>query len=645
MLDALRAASQSLVGRAIIGLVIIAFSFWGIAAVIGYLHVGNLFGLDPDTLAKIGSTLITKQAYQNVYQNDLLQVQQRERRAISPDEAHQMGLDRQILGRMITDAVLDQEVRRLGLAMSDRDLAKRIYADDAFKGPNGQFDYQLFEDRLRDAGLTPELFKREQRAEFLRSEMIAAIDKGFVAPKAMLELINRYYNETRAIDYFVLPKTAAGSIPSPSAAELKSYYDAHRPLYRTPEYRKLSVLVVTPGSLAGQLIDAHQISDADVEKRYDAMKTTRYTQPEHREIEQILFPDKASADAASAKLAKGETFDALIAERKLTQKDVDLGLVTRADLVDKAVADAAFALPAGGISQPVKTQFGWAILRVEKIIPPIIEPLAAVKGAIIQELALARASGEMNKIHDEIEDKRADGKSVAEAAQTVGLEARVIDAIDANGLDKNGKSVAGLGDPAALLKAAFASDVGVDNEPIGTRDGGTIWFDVLGIEPARAQSYDEVKQRVAQAWNDQGIAKQLSAKAADFVKKLDAGETIAAIAAAAGKLSIRHVAGIKRMEPQDLSRETLTQVFDRKLGAAGSAPTEEGDRIIFKVADAKVPPLDVNRPDFRNIIDQMKTALDEDLLEQYVGQLQAEIGVQINQQALASILGAPPESD
>ena len=66
----------------------------------------------------------------------------------------------------------------------------------------------------------------------------------------MLEIINRYYNEIRTIDYFVLPKSAAGAIPSPTDAELKGYFDAHRDLYRKPEYRKISLLVVTPATLA-----------------------------------------------------------------------------------------------------------------------------------------------------------------------------------------------------------------------------------------------------------------------------------------------------------------------------------------------------------------------------------------------------------
>lgn len=641
MLDALRASSQTWIGRTIMalvmGLLIIAFGFWGIADIFR--------GFGANKLASVGSVEITTEAYRNAYQDELLRVQQKERHAITADEAHQMGLDRQVLWRMISDAALDEEARRLGLAMSDQVLAKRVVADDAFKGPNGQFDRPSFEERLREAGLTESRFLADQRADYLRTELIDALDSNFSAPKAMLTIINRYYNETRSIDYFVLPKSAAGAVPSPSDAELKAYYEARRDTYRTPEYRKLSVLVVTPNGLANKLIKEHPISDADIVKRYDQVKAQRYTQPEHRQVQQIVFPDQAAANAAAAKLAGGESFDALVAERKLTPKDIDLGIVTKSDLVDKAVANAAFALPRGGVSKPVQTQFGWAILRVTQILPPIVEPLIAVRSAIIQELALARAGGEINTIHDQIEDQRADGKSVADAARSVGLKARTIDAIDANGRDRNGKLVTDLDDPAALVKAAFASDVGVDNEPITTPDGGTIWFDVLNVEPARAQSFAEVKQQVETAWKDDQTAKILFKKATDLVKHLDSGQTLAVIASAQGNLPIKNVTGIRRTESQDLPQAVLSEVFDRKVGAGGSAPTANGDRVLFKVVDAKVPPLDLNRPDFQNIVAQMKTALDDDLVAQYVGQLQGEIGVQINQAALDSIIGAPPATD
>jgi peptidyl-prolyl cis-trans isomerase D len=640
MLDALRASSQTWVGRSIMavvmGLLVIAFGFWGIADVFR--------GFGANTLARVGSTEITPQQFQGTYQRQLVEMQEQQRRAITSEEARERGIDRQVLSRMLSDAALDQEAQRLGLGLPDSVIARQIMQDDAFKGPDGQFNRQTFESRLQDNGLTEQNYVAETRAAALRQQIVATLTDNLAAPRAMLEIINRYYHEIRNIDYIVLPKSAAGAIPAPSDAELKSYFESHRDLYRKPEFRKISLLVVSSTSLADVESTAHPISDAEIKKRYDEVKNQRYTQAEQRQVQQIVFPDEKTANAASAKLAGGETFDALIAERKLAPKDTDLGTVTEASLVDKVVSAVVFSLPANGVSKPVKTEFGWAILHVQKIIPKIVIPLVAVKTSLGQELAIFRAHKDLSKIHDQIEDQRAGGKSVADAAKAVGLSARTIDQIDTQGRDKAGKAVPDLGeDQQALLKAIFASDIGVDNDPITTKDGGGIWFDVLNIDLARNLTFDEVKSRVTQDWIADQTSQRLINKAVDLTKKLDSGTSIAAIATAQGNLPVRHVEKISRLDPQGLSSTLRDEVFNREVGKAGSAEAQDGGRIIFSVASASVPPLDVKRNDFVNVLDQMKTALDDDMTAQFVTNLETGLNTRINQQAWQQISGAPAD--
>lgn len=636
MLDALRASSQTWIGRSIMavvmGFLIIAFGFWGIADIFR--------GFGANTLARVGSVDITPDQFRNAYQTQLLQMQEQERRPISAEQAHERGLDRQILGRILSDTALNLEAHRLGLALPDSVIAQRIMQDDAFKGASGQFDKKLFEARLEDNGLTEQRFVAQTRATILRQEITSALTNGLAAPKAMLEVINRYYNEARNIDYIVLPKSAAGTIPTPSEKDFKSYYESHRELYRQPEYRKLSVLVLSAKTLAEAQAATHPVTDADIQKRYDEVKDHRYTTAEKRTVQQIVFPDEKSAGAAAAKLAGGETFDALIAERKLTPKDTDLGNVQESGIADKAAAAAAFALSAPGVTKPVKTQFGWAILRVQNISPKIVIPLFAVKASIAQEIAQERASKDLGKIHDSIEDARASGKSVADAAKAVGLSAHTINAVDAQGLDKSGHAVPDLGDSAALVKAAFASDIGVDNDPISMKDGGAIWFDVLNIDPARNQTFDEVKAKVTQDWTADQTSRRLIDKAADIIKKIDSGTPLTTIAASLDNSPIKHVDKISRMDSQGLPRSLTDEIFNRAVDKGGSAERDDGGRLIFKVASASVPPLNEKRFDFRNVVDQMKTALDEDTTAQFVTLLESRLDTRINQSVWQSVSGS-----
>src|SRR5580692_4803760 len=210
MLDALRASSQTWVGRSIMavvmGLLVIAFGFWGIADVFR--------GFGANTLARVGSTEITPQQFQGAYQRQLVEMQEQQRRAITSEEARERGIDRQVLSRMLSDAALDQEAQRLGLGLPDSVIARQIMQDDAFKGPDGQFNRQTFESRLQDNGLTEQNYVAETRAAALRQQIVATLTDNLAAPRAMLEIINRYYHEIRNIDYIVLPKSAAGAIPA-----------------------------------------------------------------------------------------------------------------------------------------------------------------------------------------------------------------------------------------------------------------------------------------------------------------------------------------------------------------------------------------------------------------------------------------------
>lgn len=635
MLEALRAASQSWAGRAIMGVVVFAFMFWGIYWV--FADPSSFFG--GNDVARVGSDSVSIEAYRTAYQRELQQLQARARRAITNTEAQQMGLDREVLVHLLSNALLDQAVHRYGLAISDKDLAEGITQDPAFKGPDGKFDRQAFEGRLQEMEMTEASFIAQQRHSYLRRQLELPITHGLPLPKLMTEAIHRFYGEVRSIDYIVLPQSTIPPIKPPDDKTLKTYYDAHLAEYRAPEYRKIVALTLTLQGLSEQLAKTQPITDADVKNRYDEVKAARFTEPEKRHIQQIGFPDQASAEAAAKKLAGGESFDALVAERKLTAKDVDLGTIDKASMFDKTIADAAFALPQGQVSQPIKGKFGWVLLHVVQITLGQVIPFERVSLAIRQELGLLRAHKEISKLHDKIEDQRNAGKTLAEAAQAVGLSARTIDAIDAQGNDKSGKPIGDIPDIQALLKAAFSTDPGVETDPISTANDGTIWYEVKGVDAAHQQPLTEVKAKVTADWTADERGKALAAKAVDLVKKLDGGETPAALATET-KLPLQHKDGVKRSGAPGLTQEETSQIFNRKLGASGSGLEASGDRMIFKVVGATVPPVDPKDKEFQKTIDDVKTSLSEDLMSQYLAQLQKELGVSINPKALRTAIGS-----
>ena len=631
MLFQMRSFSQSWFGRAIVGVILglicISFVVWGI---------GDRFtGMNTNELATVGSAKISADQYRFEYQKQLQQLQQKQKRGITNDEAKRMGLDRQVLSRLLTDTILDQQAQKLGLAVGDDEIVRNIVKDPAFKGPGDKFDQSTFQNLLRENGYTETSYAKAQRSLMLRQDVSDVIIGGLEVPNTMKDAIHRYQTEVRDLDFFILPPSAAGNVPAPSDAALKTYYDEHAGSFVAPEYRKLLVLSIVPANL----VKPDAISDADIAKRYDDMKATRFSQPEKRSVEQLVFADAAAADAAAAKLKTGVTFEALAAAEKKSPTDISLGTVSKGELADPAVAGAAFALPDNGTSGPIKGQFGTVLIHVTKIEPGRQQPLTEVHAELKDELAIVRARQQANKLRDGVEDQRSAGKTLTEAAKSVGLQPRMIDAIDAQGRDRAHKPVEGLAGGPQLLKAAFASDVGADTEMIPTSDGGNVWYEVAGVESLHKLPLAEVKPRVEAGWRSDEVGRLLAAKGDTLVKAMNDGKTLTAIAEGAGKLSVSKATNISRSGVPQLPQLVASAFFATVVGKAGSVTDGAQGRIIFKIEAAHVPPVDLKDQEFAKLIDDVKNGFEDDVLAQYLARVQSEISVHVNQQALQTALG------
>ncbi len=631
MLTQMRALSQNIVGRTIMGLVLgfisLSFIVWGI---------GDRFsGYDADQLASVGGTRITVDQYRDAYQTQLQQMQQKAKRGITNEEAKRLGLDRQVLSRLLSDTILGQEAAKLGLAVSDADIARMIVDDDMFKGADGTFDRARFAQLMANNGLTEARYVKDERGLILRQDVSDAVVGGLDVPKVTALAIHRYQSEVRDLTFFVLPQSAAGTVPAPTDAELKTYYDDRPSAFVAPEYRKLVVLSVVPVNL----VKPDAISDADVAARYDQMKDARFVVPETRTVQQLVFADAAAAAAAKAKLDAGTPFDQLVKDQKKSAADVDLGTVPKSELHEKGVADAAFSLPDGGTSGPVATQFGPVLVHVAGILPRRQQPLADVASQLKDELAIVRAKAEATKLRDKVEDQRSAGKSVTEAATAAGLTPRTIDAIDAQGFDKAHKPVEGLVDGPALLKAAFAADAGSDTEMLQTADGGYVWYEVAGIDPSHKLALDAVKPRVVAQWRNDEVARRLAGVSDKLVGEINGGKPLAAVAAENGKLAVMRASDVARGGAPDLPPVITAAIFDVAAHKAGSASDAGVGRLIFQVDAAKVPPINPADTDFTKLMEQVKGGVVDDVIAEYLAVLQGEIGVKINQKALQTALG------
>jgi peptidyl-prolyl cis-trans isomerase D len=631
MLRGLNKASSTWLGKAVMavvmGFLVISFVVWGI---------GDIFrGFGVNAVATIGGTEISIEQFRQFYNERLQQLGRQIGRPITPDEARARGFDRQLLGQLVAETTLDQQAKQFRLGLSDADIAKNITTDPSFRGPTGQFDRTRFEQIIRQAGFTEGRFIDEQRRTMLRRQLAQSITGDIQAPTTAMDALNRYRNEKRSIEYVALGIPQAGEIPSPTPEVLSKYFEERKTLFRAPEYRKVTLLPLSPADLA----KAAAVSDDDAKAYFEPRKES-YGKPEKRELRQIVFPNADEAAAARERIAKGASFDDIAKERGVNVSDTNLGIVTKSDIIDPAVADAAFALKPGETSAPVKGRFGTVLLQVGKIEAGDDKTYDQMAAQIKTEIAESRAKSEISSLRDKIEDERAAGSTLAEIARKLGLKAVNIEAVDRSGRGPDGKPVAGVPQTPNVINAVFGSDVGVDTDALQLPGGGYLYFDVTAITPSRERPLDEVKDEVAARWREDEISKRLQAKADDIIGKLKAGTPFSQVASEAG-LKVETAADLQRGKQGGfVPAKVVEAVFRTPKGTPGTAAGDkETDRYVFRVTDVVDPVLDAASSDGKAVADAVKNSYSEDIVSEYIARLENDFGVTVNQPALNQVIG------
>ena len=627
----MRKASSNWLGKTIMatvmGVLIISFGVWGIADIFR--------GFGQSTLATVGHTEISTNEFRQLYTEKLQQIGRQVGRPLTMDQARAFGLDRQVLQQTIAEAALDEEARRLGLGQSDAETMRMILSDPGFKGVGGNFDPARFQAVIRQVGFTEQRYLADQRRVSLRRQIAGTISAGIEPPKTMIEALSRFQNEQRSIEYAKLDAAHAGAIDAPSPETLAGYFEDHKTQFRAPEYRKIAFVAVTPEEI-GKWSD---VSDEDARKLFE-QRRDRLGAPEKREVSQMVFPSVEEAAAARNRLTSRLSFEDLAKERGLNAADLDLGMVAKSGILDPAIADAAFALPSGEVSQPVKGRFGVALVKVGKIEPGVEPSYDSEAAGLKKEIATERARKSVADLRDKMEDERGGGANVIEAAQKLGLSAVTIDAVDRSGRLPNGQLATTLPTGLDVVSQAFNSDVGVDNDPISFK-GGNVWYDVLGITPSRERNLDEVKDQVETRWRDDQITSRLKAKATEMAQKLEQGGKLADEAASSG-LKVETAAGLRRdASLPGLPAGAVAAAFRiAKDGVGQTAGASSSEWIVFRVTDVSVPPVDLASEDIKKLKETLQRGLTDEQVGQYVTRLESDIGTSINQAAFAQVTGA-----
>ncbi len=631
MLDALRRGSTGTVAKVLFAILVVSFAIWGIGPVFRNFGRGSL--------AKVGSQDINVEDFQRSMQNELRIISRQSGRRVTMEQARAAGLDNRILAQLMAWAAVEQHAANLNLALSDKALVESLKKDPAFKGPDDKFSKLNFDNIIDQMGLSERGFLKLRRRDELREQLTSALINSIAVPGPMIDLVNSWSQEKRVAQYFTIDAEKAVTVPEPDEAKLKQTYEDNKSKFTSPEYRKLAILALSINSVKGKM----DVSDAEIAAEYEDTKAS-YNTPERRRLQQIAFKDKKAAEAAKAEIKSGKTFGEIAKEAGFKSSDIDLGLVTKKQLIDPKIADAAFSLQKDAISDVIEGQFATVLLHVTDIEPAVKRTLADVKDQVRDKLATKKAQAALQGLIDQVEDNRSAGKPLKEIADQMKIKYMEIPATDRFNKAPDGKPAIMLPDGLSIIRAAFDSQVGLENEPVEMRDGGYAWFNVLDVTNKKQKPFDEVKDDVKKLTISNERARLVAELANKLVARADKGKSMDALSKEADAPKLDTTPPITRTtEPQGMSKDAVKQVFTLAKDKAGNALTTDGkSRTVFKVTEITPAPAPTEQQR-KKITKELKDQITDEALSEYVIALQKQLGTHINQDEYKRAIGVETE--
>ena len=300
--------------------ILLGFLFVGL---IGF-GTGNLSG-NIKTIGKIGETEITVNQYVRALQTELRNTSQQFGQQLTLQQLQAFGIQQQVLARLVTDKLLENEASKLSLSVDDKTVRDNIVSLNVFKGPDGNFNQDAYNFALENAGYTSTEFEEEIRAETARNILSQSILSGNITNKLQAELLASFLLEERSFNIQILkPENISFTVKDPSDEQLESFLEINVDDYTVPESKAITYAVLQPE----MLIDIVESDDSILEKIYDEKKQ-EYNKPEQRTLERLSFLNMDEANSVMAEVTKSLTdFDKLLSDRNLSYEDVLYGTIT-----------------------------------------------------------------------------------------------------------------------------------------------------------------------------------------------------------------------------------------------------------------------------------------------------------------------------
>ncbi|PID60554.1 MAG: hypothetical protein CSB44_09985 [Gammaproteobacteria bacterium] len=566
------------------------------------VFIGSYFaGRPPPAVATVGKTEISPSAVETAVARQRRQLASMFGGEIPEGFASDAMLREQAINGLIDEAVVENTVAAQKFAVGDETLGRAIRAVPAFQ-TDGRFDPELYEERVRAEGLTMGAFEQRFRSQSALDQFTSGVvSTSFLLPneRARLDALAR---QQRTIEGLRLDMDAARDAIEVSDDEVQAYFDERADSYQHPDRVKIAYVRLSAEDLASGI----DIAEEDAQYYYDD-NSANYITPEQREASHILLEadrdnedeiaeKEAELEAVKARIEAGESFADLAAELSddvgSASNGGSLGVITPGAMVPEFEA-AVYALPGdvGSLSDPVVSDFGVHLIKLDKVVAEKVKPFEDVREDIIAQLRRNEVDSEYQDLHDQLAELAFENpESLEEVSAATGLEVQQTDWIDAE------NPAEGIVGHPAVLDAALSADVredGNNSEPIDVDSRDVVVLRVTDSEGPRQKTLDEVRDEVSLALRTERAAEALDAAAADIEAGLLAGDELAVLAEGRTGAELVEALPLSR-NSDDFEPSMINAVFSlpkptEGQGVAAIATLSDDDRVVYRLVDVKVP--------------------------------------------------------
>jgi peptidyl-prolyl cis-trans isomerase D len=489
MLDAIRRNAQSWGVKFIFGIIILVFVFWG---------VGSFRSERGNVVAEINGSPLLLESFEQAYRQSVNNMRQ-ENPNMDIAELERMGLREQIFGQMVNSRLLELEAEQLHVSVSPADLRQAITVLPAFQGQDQSFDPNQYRAVLRANDLTPSQFESDFRTDLKLQKLQEFISLPVSVSDQEARDFFTFAQEEVAVQYISISWENQEEDFEVSDESIAAYYEENLSSFQVPERIKLAYLNISPANLA----EPSEVSTEEIQSYYESRKND-YARPEQVQAAHILIkvPQDATEEDSEAahqrlvellvRMQAGESFADLAREYSedgSAAQGGDMGWFGRGEMVAE-FEDAAFALEPGEVSEPVRTPFGWHLIKVTDRREDSVRPLQDVAPEIRALLAEEKALDRLPESLDQALEQVLIGSDLEKIAADLDLD------VQETGFFAMGQPPAELDLSAEALPRLFAlGENEITSSPILLSDGYLL-ARVAEREPARVRELDEVRTRI-----------------------------------------------------------------------------------------------------------------------------------------------------